>query len=103
MLTDDQKHIIIELLKQRTNPSDLEKDILDTLKETDKRVLDSLQAQARIVNNYGKYPDLYAKINFLPATVQKPAGQIQEIDLRYILNMQFEFLLEKEWEEKFRG
>lgn len=33
-LTDSQKHLLIETVKQLTNPSELEKDILDTMEET---------------------------------------------------------------------
>ncbi len=103
MLTDSQKHILIETVKQLANPSELEKDVLDTIEEISKQAFDMEHAQARIMTNYGKHPDLYAKIDALPTTVQKTSDQIQEMDLRYILHMQLDFLIEKEWEEKYLG
>lgn len=99
MLTDNQKHIVIETIKQLTNPSELEKDILDIIEELSKQSFDWNSVQTRIAYNYGKYNDLYIKVTALPTTVQKSASQIKEIDLRYILQMQLDFLIEKEMEK----
>ena len=102
-LTDEQKHMIVETIKQLTNPSELEKDILDTIEEISKQHLNMNHAQTRIVLTYKNHEDLYAKVNALPTTVQKRHDQIGEMDLRYILQMQLDFLLEKEWEETHHG
>ena len=102
-LTDTQKHILVETVKQLTNPSELEKDILDTLEEISKQSLNMEHAQTRIALTYKKHLDLYIKVNTLPTTVQKVSSQICETDLRYVLHMQLDFLLEKEWEEKHHG
>ena len=99
MLTDNQKHILIETIKALSNPSELEKDILDTIEEISKQFLNMDHAQARIALTYGKHPELYAKVTALPTTVLKASEQINETDLRYILHMQLDFLLEKEWRE----
>lgn len=96
MLTDNQKHEIVEALKKISNPSELEKDIIDTMKELSKQSLDWNGALARIYSNYNKYNDLYIKVNALPTTTQKAANQIKEMDLRYLLQMQLNFLLQKE-------
>ncbi|MCI9598815.1 MAG: hypothetical protein HFE75_16375 [Firmicutes bacterium] len=103
MLTDNQKHILIESIKQLPNPSELEKDILDTLEEISRQSLNMNHAQARITLTYKKHIDLYAKVSALPTTVQKTSNQISEMDLRYILQMQLNFLLEKEQEERYHG
>ncbi len=103
ILTDQQKHILIEYIKQLTNPSPLEKDILDTLEEVTKQFINFIDANKRIVYNYEKYKDLFQKVDTLPTTVYKTPDQINEIDLRYILQMQLDFLLEKEREEKSHG
>lgn len=103
MLTDDQKHIIVETIKQLTNPTDLEKDILDSIEELSKQSLDWQSARARIAYIYDKYEDIFAKVNSLPTTVQKDTRQITEIDLRYVLHAQLNFLLEKEWKEHYNG
>lgn len=103
MLTDSQKHVLIETVKALSNPSELEKDILDTMEEIFKQFLDMKHAQIRIGLNYEKHRDLFVKINALPTTVQKRPDQIGEVDLRYILQMQLDFLLEKEWEETRHG
>lgn len=102
-LTDSQKHLLIEIVKQSTNPSELEKDILDIMEEISKQYLDMEHARARIVFTYKRYDDLYAKVNALPTTVQKRSDQISEMDLRYILKTQLDFLLGKEWEEMHHG
>ncbi len=102
-LTDNQKHLLIETVKQLTNPSELEKDILNTIEELSKQYLNMEHAQARIGFTYGRHADLYAKVNALPTTVQKRSDQISEMDLRYILKMQLYFLLEKEWEKTHHG
>lgn len=103
MMTDKQKHTIIEAIKELSNPTELEKDILDTIEELSKQSLDMAHAQARITMLDSKYQDLYEKVTALPSTVQKPSWQINETDLWYILRMQLNFLLEKEWEENNRG
>ena len=103
MLTDNQKHIIIATVKQLTKLSELEKDILDTMEEYSKQFFDMEHAQKRIAINYGKHPDLYVKVGAAPNTVQKYANQMNEVDYRYILQMQLDFLLEEEWEEKHHG
>lgn len=99
MLTDNQKHLVIETIKQSTNPSELEKDILDIIEELSKQDFDWNSVQTRISYNYGKYNDLYVKVTALPTTVQKSPHQINEIDLRYILQIQLEFLIEKEFKK----
>ncbi len=102
-LTDSQKHLLIEALKQLANPSELEKDILDTIEELSKQFLNMNDAQERIILNYGNHDGLFQKVNALPTTVQKRKDQIGEMDFRYILQMQLDFLLEKEWEETHHG
>ena len=103
MMTDNEKHIVIETIKQLSNPSDLEKDILDTIEEASKQSLDFNKANARIASNYFKHHELYSKICSMPTTVPKSPSQINETDLRYILKTQLDFLLEKEFKEKHNG
>lgn len=101
MLTDNQKHIIAESIKQLTKLSDSGKDIIDIIEELSKQSFDYNMAQARISYIYGKYNDLYLKVNSLPTTVKKEAYQITELDLRYVLQAQLDFLLQKEWEAHY--
>lgn len=101
MITDNEKHIIIETIKHISSPSDLEKDILDTIEEVSKQSLDFNQANARIASNYFKHNELYSKVCSMPTTVPKSPNQINEMDLRYILKTQLDFLIEKEFQEKY--
>lgn len=101
MISDNEKHIFIETIKQISNPSDLEKDIIDTIEEVSKQSLDFNQANARIASNYLKHNELYLKVCSMPNTVSKSPNQINEMDLRYILKTQLDFLLEKEFKEKY--
>lgn len=103
MLTDEQKCVLIEVIKQLANPSGLEKDILDTIKELSKQSFDMSLTQERINLTYGKYPDIYAKVCALPTTIQKRRDQMNVTDFHYILQVQLDFLLEKEWEAKHYG
>lgn len=101
-MNDIQKDLLIELLKQKPDLTELEKDILDTWKESKKFSLGD-SAKIRIAMNNGKYKDVIEKVNALPTTVIKKEEQITENDLRYILSMQLIFLCEKELGENTDG
>ena len=99
----DINSLITELLKQNRFITPLEQDILDTWNELQKHPLDMSSANQKIVSNNLKYPDIYTKVSVLPSTVQKPVQEITEIDLRYILDSQLTFLVQKEQEAHRNG
>ena len=99
----DIKGLITELLKQNQIITPLEQDILDTWAELLKHPLDMSSANEKIASNNLKHPDIYAKVSVLPSTVQKPVQEIAETDLRYILDSQLTFLVQKEQEAHSHG
>ena len=101
--TMDPKSLITELMKQEGIIAPLEQDILGTWAELLKHPLDMSSANQKIVSNNLKYPDIYTKVSVLPSTVQKPVQEITETDLRYILDSQLTFLVQKEQEARSNG
>lgn len=99
----DINGLITEPLKQNRFITPLEQDILDIWNELQKRPLDMSSANQKIVSNNLKHPDIYAKVSVLPSTVQKPVQEITETDLRYILDSQLAFLVQKEQEVRSHG
>lgn len=99
----DPKSLITELVKQKGIITPLEQDILDTWAELLKHPLDMSSANQKIMLNNLKHPDIYAKVSVLPSTVQKPVQEITETDLRYILDSQLTFLVQKEQEAHRNG
>ena len=97
------KIAITELMKQEGIITPLEQDILNTWAELLKHPLDMSSANEKIVSNNLKYPDIYTKVSVLPSTVQKPVQEITETDLRYILDSQLTFLVQKEQEARSNG
>ena len=92
----DTAGMFIEYLKQKHEITSLEKDILDTWNELTKCPFDMSSAHKKIVSNDLNHPDIFALVTAQPQTVQKPAEQITETDLRYILQSQLAYLIEKE-------
>ena len=99
----DINGLITEPLKQNRFITPLEQDILDIWNELQKHPLDMSSANQKIVSNNLKYPDIYTKVSVLPSTVQKPVQEITETDLRYILDSQLAFLVQKEQEVRSHG
>ena len=99
----DINGLITEPLKQNRFITPLEQDILDTWTELQKHPLDMSSANQKIMLNNLKHPDIYAKVSVLPSTVQKPVQEITETDLRYILDSQLTFLVQKEQEAHRNG
>jgi len=99
----DPKSLITELMKQKGIITHLEQDIIDTWNELQKHPLDMSSANQKIMLNNLKHPDIYTKVSVLPSTVQKPVQEITETDLRYILDSQLAFLVQKEQEVRSHG
>ena len=97
------RSLVIEWLKQKQVLTPLEQDILDTCNELSKTPSDLSAMRLRSFCNEVKYPEIGAAGAALPTTVQKPAEQITEKDLTYILSAQLEELLRKESEVMRNG
>ena len=88
--------ILIEYLKQKQCITDLEKDILDTWNELQKKPIDRSAAQKQIIQNNAKYPEVFAAIATLPTTEARPFSQATESDIRYNLEKQLAALAAKD-------
>ena len=88
--------ILIATLKVKTYLTDLEKDILDTWNEIQKKPFDRASAQRQIIQNNVKYPDIFAAINARPTVNIRPFTQVMESDIQYNLKEQLTALALKE-------
>lgn len=86
----------IEGLRQAKQITSLEKDILDTWNELQKNPFDCASAQMQVVQNNGKYPEIFAMVTALPTTEVRPFNQAAESDIRYNLEKQLIVLAMKE-------
>ena len=80
----------IEGLRQAKQITPLEKDVLDTWNELQKNPFDRVSAQMQIIQNNGKYPEIFAMVAVLPTTEVRPFNQAAESDIRYNLEKQLE-------------
>ncbi len=87
--------LLIELLRQTQNLTDLEKDILDTWNELQKVPFDRDSAQKQVMQNNVRYPIIWAEIKALPTTVVRPFDQATDSDIRYNLEKQLVALIVK--------
>ena len=74
--------LLIELLRQKQNLTELEKDILDTCDEIQKVPFDRNSAQMQVIQNNMKYPTIWSEISALPTTVVRPFSQATDFDIR---------------------
>lgn len=82
--------ILIAALKVKPYLTDLEKDILDTWNEIQKKPFDRASAQRQVIQNTLKYPELLAVIIAVYSSTQGT------VDIRDILEKQLMVLLVKE-------
>lgn len=94
---------LIDLLRQKQHPADLEKDILDTADELLKIPFDRSSSEWQAKANYAKYPAMYGTIMALPNTTPIPWEQMTDQAVRSCLFYQLTFLVEKEWGDKVHG
>ena len=88
--------LLIAYLRQKQYITDLERDILNTWNELHKDPFDRKSAQAQIIKNNTKHPDVFTAVSALPTTVIRPFDQVTENDIRYNLGEQLEALAMKE-------
>ena len=88
--------ILIAALKVKQCLTDLEKDILDTWNEIQKKPFDRASAQRQIIQNNVKYPDIFAAISARPTVNIRPFTQVMESDVQYNLKEQLTALALKE-------
>ena len=88
--------ILIAALKVKPYLTDLEKDILDTWNEIQKKPFDRASAQRQVIQNNVKDPDIFAAISARPTVNIRPFTQVMESDIQYNLKEQLTALALKE-------
>lgn len=88
--------ILIAALKVKPYLTDLEKDILDTWNEIQKKPFDRVSAQRQVIQNNVKYPDIFAAISACPTVNIRPFTQVTQSDIQYNLKEQLTALALKE-------
>lgn len=88
--------ILIAALRVKQCRTDLEKDILDTWNELQKKPFDRSSAQRQVIQNNVKYPDIFAVISARPTVSVRPFTQVTESDIQYNLKEQLTVLALKE-------
>lgn len=86
----DYNSLLFACLKEKEYLTDLEKDILDTWNEIQKKPFDRVFAQWQVIQNALKYPELLAVIIAVYSFAQGT------VDVRNILEKQLMVLLMKE-------
>ena len=94
-------NILITFLQEKQYLTDLEKDILDTWNELQKKPFDRSAAQKQVIQNNAKHPEIFAAIAALPATETRPFEQATDSDIRYNLEKQLAALAAKEGWQKY--
>lgn len=88
--------ILMAALKVKQCRTDLEKDIVDTWNELQKKPFDRSSAQRQVIQNNVKYPDIFAVISARPTVSVRPFTQVTESDIQYNLKEQLTVLALKE-------
>lgn len=94
----DAVSMLIELLKEREVITSLEKDILDTYNELNKKPFDREAMIQQCQKNNINHPDIFIAISASPTIVFKPWAAALNEDVYNNLMSQFDALVEKELE-----
>ena len=95
-MTDQQISALINTLRFTNTITSLQKDILDTWNELQKKPFDFESAYNRIRNNNFCYPDVFTAISLMPNTVFKSVETLTQDDMIFTLNCQLKGLVAKE-------
>lgn len=79
-MTDQQISTLINVLRFTNQITPLQKDILDTWDELQKKPLDTDSAHKQITSNNFSHPDIFMAISSMPGVVQKTAADLTQDD-----------------------
>lgn len=102
-MTDQQISALINVLRYTNQITPLQKDILDTWDELQKKPFDAESARKQIVSNNKNHPDILAAIQLTPGVIQKPFDAVTQEDMIFNLRRQLEGLVAKEMEGHVNG
>ena len=102
-MTDQQISALVSVLRYTKQITPLQKDILDTWDELQKKPFDTDAAHRQIVSNNMNHPDLFVAISAMPDVIQKPFDAVTQEDMVFNLQRQLEGLAAKEMEAHING
>lgn len=102
-MTDQQISTLINVLRFTNQITPLQKDILDTWDELQKKPLDTDSAHKQITYNNFSHPDIFMAISSMPGVVQKTAADLTQDDMIFTLRHQLDGLAAKEMEAHVNG
>ena len=102
-MTEQQISALINVLRYTNRITPLQKDILDTWDELQKKPFDTDAARRQIVSNNVNHPDLFAAISVMPGVIQKPFDAVTQEDMIFNLRRQLDGLAAKEMEAHING
>ena len=102
-MTDHQISTLINALRYTNQITPLQKDILDTWAELQKKPFDAESAHRQIASNNFSHPDVFMTITAIPGIVQKSAMDLTQDDMIFTLHRQLDGLAAKEMGDRANG
>ena len=102
-MTDQQISAFVNALRYTKQITPLQKDILDTWDELQKKPFDTDSARKQIVSNNFSHPDIFMAISAMPGIMQKTAADLTQDDMIFTLRHQLDGLAAKEMEAHING
>lgn len=102
-MTDQQISALVNVLRYANQITSLQKDILDTWDELQKKPFDAESAHRQIAANNFSHPDVFMAISALPGVVHKTAETLTQDDLIFTLRRQLDGLAAKEMGAQANG
>lgn len=88
---------VLEYLKDKSEMTELESDILSTIKKYNETPFDRKGAEQKIVENNAKYKDIFVAISAMPGISVIPFGEVLDTDVLNNLKLQIEAMCFKEY------
>ena len=102
-MTDQQISALVNALRYTNQITPLQKDILDTWAELQKKPFDAESAHRQIASNNFSHPDVFMTITAIPGIVQKSAMDLTQDDMIFTLHRQLDGLAAKEMGDQANG
>lgn len=102
-MTDQQISLLINMLRCSSQITSLQKDILDTWDELQKKPFDAESAHRQIFSNNVSHPDVLIAISAMPGVIPKTAETLTPEDMIFTLRHQLDGLAAKEMEAQIHG
>ena len=99
----DTLSILIGELKAKKVLTELESDILDTVKELERQPFDRSSAEHQMTTNYTKHCDIYLTVGAIGGGTAQPSHTLSDEEVKDNLGQQLPLLVAKEWEAQQRG